>query len=191
MAFVGPHYAFAQEQDPGVLSDVGSYNADARSARITNLKTQYKINLSEKEKALVSSRCEGAQSELRKISARLITTKKDREAVYSNTVITLIRLKTLLETKQIDTSNIDLLIVSYQQKKATFDVAVLAYELSLEDVTSIDCVKSPEDFRAGLEGVRGARKPIVDASAQIQDITRSNLKTTFDTIRIKLQTVEG
>ena len=45
----------------------------------------------------------------------------------------------------------------FQQKKTSFDTAILAYELSLEDVVSIDCVHNPDDFRAALEGVRSAR----------------------------------
>ena len=180
--------AVAEDGTTAVLSDVGTYSADARAARISALKEQFKINLSDKEKTLVSSRCVGAQSELRKISTRLLNTSKDREVSYSTSILSLIQFKSVLDAKHTDTSNIDLLIVLYQQKKTAFDSAILAYELSLEDVVSIDCVHSPDDFRAALEGVRAARKPVVDASSQIREITRSNLKTTFDSIRLKLQT---
>lgn len=183
--------AIAEGETTPVLSDVGAYSIDARAARISALKEQFKISLSDKEKTLVSSRCVGAQGELRKISTRLLVTSKEREVSYSSAILNLIQLKSALEAKHTDTSNIDLLIVLYQQKKTSFDTAILAYELSLEDVVSIDCVHNPDDFRAALEGVRSARKPVVDASSQIREITRSNLKTTFDSILIRLQTEDS
>jgi hypothetical protein len=69
-----------------------------------------------------------------------------------------------------------------------FDTALATYELTLEDATLLNCKGAPEDFRAALEGVRSSRKSVVDASSQIKEITKSNLKTTFDAIRLKLQT---
>lgn len=181
----------AEADTTQVLSDVGTYSADARAARIAALREAYKIKLDDKEKALVVSRCRGAQTSLRNISTKLLNVKVDREKTYSTSISTLIQLQSLISTKGIDTSGMDLLIVSYQQKKAIFDESVRAYELSLEDATTIDCVTAPEDFRAALEGVRAARKPVVEASGQITELTRSNLKNTFDAIRLKLQTGGG
>lgn len=178
----------AEDAPVPVLSDVGAYSIDARAARIASLREAYKIKLDEKEKALVSSRCVGAQASLGKISTKLVTIKSEREKVYTTTIETLIQLKNLIADKDIDTSGMDLLIVSYQQKKAIFDSSFVQYELTLEDATSVACATAPEDFRASLEGVRSARKPVVEASRQMSELTRSNLKTTFDAIRLKLQT---
>jgi hypothetical protein len=183
-----PTAIISAEGEQATISDVGTYTADARTARIAALKSTYKIKLDDKEKLLVSSRCIGAQVGLHNIAKKLSVIKTEREITYSKTILTLIQLKSTLQEKHIDTSSIDLLIVSYQQSKSMFDSAVLAYDLTLEDATSLNCVSAPEDFRAALEGVRAARKPVVDASAQIKVITRSNLKTTFDSIRLKLQT---
>lgn len=181
----------AQSDSEPAQPDVGTYSADARTARIAALKELYKIKLDDKEKASVSARCTGAQEGLRNIAKRLEEVKSDREKTYTSTIDTLIRLKSALLAKHIDSSGIDLLIVSYQQSKALFDTSVLAYEVSIEDATLLDCAKSPEDFRAALEGVRAARKPVVNASAQIKEITKSNLKTTFDSIISRLQTEKG
>ena len=181
--------AVRAEGDSGqVLSDVGTYSIDARAARIASLREAYKIKLDDKEKALVISRCQGAQTSLEKISSKLVSIKSDREKSYSATISTLIQLKSLISAKGIDTSSMDLLIVSYQQKKAIFDGSMRAYELALEDATTIGCANAPEDFRAALEGVRAARKPVVEVSSQINELTRSSLKNTFDAIRLKLQT---
>jgi pseudouridine-5'-phosphate glycosidase len=179
----------AEDEPAPVLSDIGTYSTDARAARISALRGIYKIKLDDQEKALVSSRCVEAQAGLKKISSKLVGIKTAREKTYATTISTLIQLKSLIADKGIDTSGMDLLIVSYQQKKAVFDSSFTAYELTLEDAVAIDCMRAPEDFRAALEGVRTARKPVVEVSGQITELTRSNLKTTFDSIRLRLQTI--
>lgn len=183
--------ASAQTDSDTAQPEVGTYSADARTARIAALKDLYKIKLDDKEKASVSTRCTGAQAGLRSIAKRLETVTSERERTYTGTINTLIRLKSALLAKHMDTSSIDLLIVSYQQNKSLFDSAVVAYQVSIEDATLLDCAKAPEDFRAALEGVRAARKPVVSASAQIKEITKSNLKTTFDSIISRLQSETG
>ena len=185
-ACITPIHAHADQQAP--LAELGGYSADARAARIASLKQQYRIKLDEKERALVAARCSLAQDSLKKVATRLGQTKASRDTTYINTISALIQLKALIEAKQIDTSSIDLLIVSYQQQIVQFDNAVSQYDLSLEDATTLDCTTLPEDFRAALEGVRAARKQVVDAASQIRETTKSNLKTTFDSIILKLQT---
>jgi 2C-methyl-D-erythritol 2,4-cyclodiphosphate synthase len=173
------------------LGEVGSYATDARAARIASLKDIYKISLTDKEKALVMSRCLGAQDSLTAIHTKAQITKVARTKTYTNLTQSLTNLRLKLDAKQVDASNLDLLIVNYQQKISDFDKAVDAYETTLEDVTQVDCVNKPEDFRAALEGVRNARKTVVDQSSEIREITKSNLKTTFDSISLKITTTES
>lgn len=173
------------------LSDVGTYSVDARTARIAALREQYRIKLSDKERELVMTRCEPAQTSLQKIAFRLNETRIARTGTYDDVIGSLDTVRTLIVAKQIDPSNIELLTVEYQLKKATFEIAVSDYQTALEDSIQVDCKAQPEDFRAALEGVRSARKDVVNSSAQITELTNSNLKTAFDTLKLKLGTGDG
>jgi hypothetical protein len=173
------------------LSDVGSYESDARNARISQLKIDYRINLSDAEQELIRSRCSGAQVALGKVLARSQTTSEARSKVYTSVIDVLSNTRVRFDKRQIDVSNLDLLIVQYQQKKQEFDTAITAYQVALDDAIRVDCRQFPNDFRAALEGVRTARKQVVDVSRDIRETTLSTLKTTFDTLKLRLDYLSG
>lgn len=176
---------FAQEEPQNTAA---SYTEDARAARISNLRSTYKINLSDKEKNIVSSRCQEAQKSLARIGESLKTTHTKRSNDYTSVIALMASLSALFQKEQIDSSNLDLLVVSYQQKKVLFEERINAYQTALDDIVSISCSNEPENFRAALEGVRAARKDVVAVTADIQETTRASLKTTFDSLRLRLET---
>jgi len=184
-ALLIPPVAFAQD---GSLSEIGSYTDDARAARVTKLRETYRITLSDKERELVVSRCKGAQGALSKILERLKTTRFEREKTYTSVISALANLKLRFENAHTDASNLDLLIVTYQQKSTGFRLSAGEYETTLEDVIRVDCVFDPVGFRAALEGVRSARKDIVGISSDITETTKSTLPTTFDSLKLRLST---
>jgi len=173
----------AQEQ---ALPDVGSYSEDALTARLNALKDLYRINLTDKERQSVIENCEPAQVGLLKISTKLATTKLSRAKTYSSVVSSLVGLRSLVSAKRIDPSNIELLTVEYQQTIEKFNLAITAYQTTLDDAIQVDCRAQPEEFRASIEGVRASRKQVVSASSQINEVTKSNLKTAFDTLKDRL-----
>ena len=165
-----------------------SYTADARTARISELRQKFRISLSEKEKEIVSARCQEAQKNLQKIRTNVDVTHTKRSNAYASAISLLTSLSALFQKAQIDSSNLDLLIVSYQQKKSLFEDSIIQYETHLDDTIALECTTQPEDFRASLEGVREARKNVVTISADIQETTRASLKTTLDSLRLRLST---
>lgn len=179
--------AAAQEQP---LPDIGSYSQDALSARLTALRDLYRIKLSDMEKASVVEHCQSAQAGLRKISTKTSATKSERAETYNAVVSLLTGLRALVVAKQVDPSNIELLTVEYQQSVEQFNLAITDYQIALEDSVQVDCRAKPEEFRAALEGVRATRKQVVAASAQINEVTKSNLKTAFDTLKDRLSAEE-
>ena len=168
-----------------------NYNQDARQARINDLKDQYKINLQDNEKLAVTARCKTAQKKLVILSGELAQTTIARRAVYQDNIDSLKRIQSRLLASQIDTSSLDLLTVTYQQKLKSFESTSENYALTIEDAVTLDCTANPEDFRAALEGVRAARKKVVLVTAEIRETTRSSLKTTTDTLTNRLKGVEA
>lgn len=183
-----PVRASAQE---GGLAEPGAYSRDARNARISDIRQKLKITLNDKERQLVSERCEQAQSALAKISDRLEVTAAKRTETYQSVITTLSILRASFANRQIDVSNLELLIVTYQTELDDFNDAVRAYEVALDDSVLVDCRQNPEDFRAALEGVRIARRDVVEAAQKISETTDSTLNTTLDSLRLRLQTSGG
>ena len=188
VAFVFSIYALLSGVAAAQADQTLSYTTDARTSRISSLKTEYRIKLTDKEKELISSRCQNAQKSLEKIADKLETTHTARSKDYQAIINLLSSLSPLFEKKQIDASTLDLLVVSYQQKKEQFETSATNYEIALADATSLDCAANPEDFRAALEGVRAARKEIVTITADITETTKASLKTTLDSLKLRLST---
>lgn len=164
-----------------------TYNQDARQARINELRSLYKISLQPTERAATSLRCKAAQKNLARLGSQLSNTTILRRSTYQTSIDRLKNMQTRLSQTQIDTSNLELLTVLYQQKLETFEFASTNYALVIEDAVTIDCSTSPEDFLAALEGVRSARKKVVAVTSELQEITRSSLKTTSDTLINRLK----
>ena len=179
-------FSLASAQSEQISSSTVTYTADARTARIEKLKSQFKVQLNDKEKELISTRCTLAQARLKSIAYQLDGIESSRGATYDGIISTLLEINNRLNDQFVDTSSLDLLIVDYQSVVKKFNLSIEGYRLSLDDATSIDCKNNPEDFRASLEGVRAARKPIVDSSQQINDLTKTNLKTTFESLAVRL-----
>lgn len=173
------------------LPEVGSYTDDARAARINELMSVYRISLSDTEKALVSSRCVMAQKGLLKVRDRLGVVQVERDKTYTSVISGLTGLKIRFENEQIDASTLDLLIVAYQQKQKSFNLATMAYDTTLGDSVLVDCTGDPTGFRAALEGVRSARKTVVGVSSEISELTKASLPTTFDSLKLHLTTKGG
>ena len=175
----------------GLVNDTSvNYNQDARQARINELKSVYRITLSESEQQDVSVNCKVAQKNLVRLSGELSQVTIVRRKVYMGSISSLKNVRLRLSTSQIDSSNLELMTVSYQQKLKAFEVASENYVLTIEDAVTLDCSEKPEDFRAALEGVRAARKKVVTATSEITEITRSSLKTTTDTLTARLLVTE-
>jgi hypothetical protein len=121
VVYLAPILVSAQEDQTVELApdtSITSYVVDARQARISALKQQYKISLQPDEKKLVSERCKTAQVKLRaqELNLKLVTTA--RKTSYANIINDLRTLQTRLAAGQGDNPNLDLLIVLYQQKVA-------------------------------------------------------------------------
>lgn len=168
------------------LPAVGSYSDDARAARISELKIKYRIILTDDERVRIIERCAVAKSSLQKLSERVTISTNKRSEVYDNVIANLTSLRALVATKQIDASSLELLIVDYQQAAADFDVAATSYQTAIDDAIVLNCSVDPEGFRASIEGVREGRKKTSEAANEVVELTSSNLKTAFDTLKLRL-----
>jgi hypothetical protein len=168
------------------LPSVGSYSDDARAARISELKVKYRISLSDQERTRLIERCDLAKENLGRLSTKVIASSEKRSDVYDGIVSTLTSLRALVATKQVDASNLELLIVDYQRAIADFNIATTAYQTAIDDSLVINCASDPEGFRASIEGVREGRKQSSEAANGVEELTNSNLRTAFDTLKLRL-----
>jgi hypothetical protein len=177
----------AQDESSVQLADVGTYSTDARTARIALLRSKYKIIINATEKQQLALNCTGAQNNLRKIQTTLPSIITTRLTSYDSVINELVSLRARLNSGLVDVSGLDLLIVDYQQKRTLFSSAGDGYMTALQDSVLVDCKSNPEDFRASVEGVREARRNLVSAAKDVRETTDSTLKTTLDSLSIKLR----
>lgn len=169
-------------------STTQSYSNDARVARIAAWRAKYPITLSETERSQLSLRCEQAQSNLQKVSSSLSIKISNYTKVYQDTIDRLNSLKLITDKKEVDGSNLDLLIVDFQRSKVEVEENAEQYAVALEDAVIIDCKAGPEDFRAALEGARESRSELVGSIRDVEDLVGSSLTTTLDSLKNKLNT---
>jgi len=181
MALCFTYVAYAQEDSLGA-----DYATDARNARITKLKETYRIVLDETERQRIVMRCVPAQKRLLAIEGRLVASADKRRKIYQGIIDDLNKIRVRLLNQEVDTSSVDLLIATYQEKLEFFNARVQSYDISLEDSVVVDCQDKPDDFRAALEGVRANRKLVADASGELAELTRSDLKTSLERIALKV-----
>lgn len=165
----------------------GSYTDDARAARISELKTKYKINLTSEERERIISRCDIVHGSIDKLSTKVVSSTSKRLDTYETVITTLTSLRVGLATRQVDASNLELLIVDYQNSLKDFSIASTSYQTAIDDALAIDCRQDPENFKASIEGIREGRKKSADVANEIDELTQSSLKTVFDTISSKLE----
>lgn len=171
-------YAVAQYSDASTL-----FREDARAARLNSLNEQFDISLSDEDRALISLRCTTAQTALTKIRDRAKVVREGRTSTYANVVSGLTILKAIFERDQLDSSMLDLLIVSYQQKTTTFNGELEGFIVALNDAIEINCTQNPNEFMLFLEGTRLQQEEVIQASRAIDVLSATVLPSTFVSLR--------
>lgn len=171
-------YAVAQYSDASTL-----FREDARAARLNSLSEQFDISLSDEDRALISLRCTTAQSALTKIRDRAKVVRESRTSTYASVVSGLTILKAIFERDQLDSSMLDLLIVSYQQKTTTFNGELEGFIVALNDAIEINCTQNPNEFMLFLEGSRLQQEEVIQASRAIDVLSATVLPSTFVSLR--------
>ena len=168
-----------------LAEEEASVNA-ARAERVEQTKATFPIRLSEKEKNTLALRCEKAQTNLSKIKIRLEARESIISKKYELIELHLAAIQELLIAKQLDTSIIDLLLSNFQKLTNEHYLSFANYQLSLADSTELDCAADPQAFKALIEDVRTKRQDFVSSINSIKDFSSTDLKTSFDALRTRL-----
>lgn len=161
-------------------------DAAGRDQRIVVYKADYPVKLTDKEKTKLTTTCAAAQENIQKIFKRSEGITSERSTVYATVDNRLGAVQKRLSTQQLDTSVIDLLHANYRKQTTAFSAALTTYRQTLQDSSTMDCKADLSGFRSSVEAVRVARKSVADKSLSIHELVRVDAKTSFDTIKKRL-----
>lgn len=178
-----PGAVIAQNTVSGSVSDSSS---ESQQARIENARSTYPQQLSDDQKAILSTRCTTAQERLRVIAGRLDEREAAIEDVYRLIDRQLAAIQKRLDVHEMDTSIIDLLLISYRRETNSLEEHLNDYKVALGDTISINCSSDPAAFKSLLESTRVSRKNFTDAISAISDTLHTEMKSSFDAIEERL-----
>jgi septation ring formation regulator EzrA len=158
--------------------------------RLTRLKTDLKINLSDTQKLHIEGRCKSAQGIVKTVGDRVDNGVTTRTQAYAELTSKLNNIVTKLKAKNIDTTTLEHELTVLQTKIATFTTDVSAYKQTLSDLKGVDCITDPTAFQAALTASRSAHDKLTSAVADIKSYVSSTVKPTLQVIRTELESQE-
>lgn len=172
------------------LEPVGSYTADARAARLSELRIQFAERISDSQIARVSAGCSKVKEKLLSLKQTVTASTEVRLDTYETTITTLSSLRALAATKSVDASSLELLIVDFQRAELDFEVASTQYLTAIDDSLSVDCRTEPVLFIASVNGIRIGQTKTLEAADAITSLTKLSLPSALDTLSRKLKARE-
>ncbi len=152
---------------PTVMAEPSSDTATA-VARERAIAQQ--IKLSQVEAQRLVARCQAAQGRLSVVVARLDVSGQRRNITYQKTIDLLITLADGMKRSGLDATVVSENISNMQQTLLRFNTSFGNYRALLQEAIDLDCVATPEGFRATLEEARAARRKVVTESQNFHDL---------------------
>lgn len=165
-------------------------DSEELKTRLQERKDALNLRLSNAQKNRLQTRCKSSQGKLRSVEGRINGIETSRNQVYGNLVDRLKDLSAKLQTKNVDTADLDEQILSLEEQVATFKANLAEYKQAVSDLAAMDCESDPEAFKAALEQARTLRATLFESGQNIKAYVRETIKPTLVTIRTALAAQE-
>lgn len=160
---------------------------EALQARLAERKAALKTRLDAAKQARIKNRCKPAQGKLNSIRGRVKGLETSRTQVYENLVSRLNKMSEHLETKGVDTTELDGQIAELVILVETFNTDLAAYKEAVSDLAAMDCVADPTGFQASLEAARAARTKVAEDAKAIRTLLSDSIKPTLVDLRKSME----
>jgi len=161
-----------------------------QAQRIADYKANFKQNLTKAQQTALKARCKAAQGLVSSLSGRIKGIETSRNEVYGNVVDHLSSLQTKLQSKDVDTTELQSEINTLRDKVATYKTDLTAYEQATSDLSALDCASDPAAFKSALEAARAARQKVATDISDIKIYITGTIKPTLVKIRDSLAKTE-
>lgn len=189
VVFAYPAAVFAQTEE--VSQTVEATSVEERAEKQAERIAEYKAKVEEKLTAAKSKKiagvCKTSQQRLEKVQAQVEQTAVKRQEKLDSIVAKLKTLSTRLQASSVDTTELDALITTLEQKITDFMANYELYQQAIEDTTAIDCETDPEGFKASLDAARAERAKLKESSTEIKQYVRESIKSLLDQIKSSLE----
>lgn len=156
--------------------------------RLEQYKIERKIDTKNKEEKL-RLKCGIAQANLRVLQAKVVQVKSTRTTAYTNIDDILTNLETSLDEQAFETSTLNSVIKTYQEKVTEYNNNMNTYKQALDDAVTVDCAADPHGFKGALETARLYHDKMVPIITDIRTYLTNTVKTTL--LQIKEQLASG
>lgn len=147
--------------------------------RLRDIQQNRNITISPDQRETIISKCNKGKVQIVKIQSTADVAAKKRLVVYGDIQKEIKAIELRMTKQGADASEIDLLIGKLQQNIDRFDeLARYANQLS-EDITSIDCLATPELYLAGTDEYKDTRLNLYDAATQLKATILEAPQSTF------------
>lgn len=157
-----------------------------RDARVKKMRETLKLTLGAAEKKKIQANCKAAQGKVASVSGRINGIQTSRVQVHQNLVNSLVSLVEKLQAKGADVTELTASLQTLVTKMETFDADLATYEQSVGDLEALDCVASPEDFKAALQTSRTNLEKVRAGAKDIHTYLKDTVKPLLQTIRTQL-----
>lgn len=158
--------------------------------RVSQFKSQFKMNLTKAQQTALKGKCKAAQGVLSSLSGRIKGIQTSRSEVYANITEHLASLQTKLQNNDVDTTELQGEIATLQTKINTYKTDLITYKQAVADLAALDCVSDPTAFKSTLEAARTAHDKVAKDVIDIRSYVNGTIKPTLVKIRQSLEANE-
>lgn len=158
--------------------------------RITQIKADLKIKLTDAESKKLKLKCQPAQAIVKTVEVRVATNVLARTKAYQELTGKLTDITTKLQAKGVDVTEFKQEQTVLQAKITTFSTDLAAGKQAIDDVRNVDCVSDPAAFEAALQTAQAARDKLIKDATDIRAYVTGTIKPTLEKIRAQLEAQE-
>lgn len=150
--------------------------------RISERKSRLKLQLSEAQKQVVKTRCNGAQTKLTTLQTNAEKHSTQNDDRTNKIVEKIDKIIDKLKDAGYNTESLEKAKAIVDEKNKALQEAYQAYVNALSDAAKNDCKRDPEGFKASLEESKAKFKELRAARADLRGALREQLRPALQDI---------
>lgn len=157
------------------------------SVRLQEIKDRQAITIAAEQRDFTINQCQTGKTTLAQTQVVSDGAVKKRLAVYSSIQKEVKAIELRMTKQGADASEIDLLIGKLQQSLDSFSEQARYTQQLAEDISTIDCVSSPELYVAAIKEYKEARRSVYTSASELKNVIMTAQQQTFNPLIDRLR----
>ncbi|MCB9817660.1 hypothetical protein H6795_04025 [Candidatus Nomurabacteria bacterium] len=155
--------------------------------RLMELQDKRSVSILPQDRAVVSEQCINNKQTIKTLQTATDESAKKRIATYGAIQKEIKAIELRMSKQGADASEVDLLIGKLQQSLDTFTEKSRYSQQLAEDITAVDCVNSPELYKAGIAEYNQTRQEMFTLASELKVTVLLSPQTTFNPLINRLR----